>query len=121
MILNVLSRLFRPYLAYYISAALGGFAALWIQSQGLFAWESVGYLLAIVFIPSVVKTLQDSGVKIEGWIQEQVNRQLTASSPPGTLTPEDIEKLVRETAQQIFEKQKVIVPQDKQDRGELKI
>lgn len=121
MILNILTRLFRPWLAYYVSAILGGFAALWIQSQGLFAWESWGYLLAVVFIPPAVKAVQDSGLKIESWIQDQVNKQLTSTSPPGTLTPEEIERLVRESAQQIFEQQKTITEPEKQDRGELKI
>ncbi len=57
----------QQYVCYYASAVLGGFAALWMQSQGLFSLITLGYVAGVVFMPVVVKALQGGSSFAEKW------------------------------------------------------
>ena len=103
----------RQYVCYYASAVLGGFAALWMQSQGLFSLVTLGYIAGVIFMPAIARALQGGSSVAEKWsrINELIDRfqgdtlnpTIDMAQIKGTELAEWIDQLVE---QKLKEKQK---------------
>lgn len=108
--MQVIFAFLRQYIAYYASAGLGGFSALWLQSEGAFSTGTLGYLAAVIFMPAVVKALQggesfaQKWAIISGWIdkfqEDQLNPGIDLAQTQGAQIAENLDELISQKVKQ---------------------